>query len=229
MKKIIIYLICLLSLFGCSKNNDEVVYHNAYNNIAENDIFQIETCFVISGNISNPSYVDSISTDIALITILSIDGGDNFGEQTNEYCYPYTYGKFKVEKVYKGNIEEEKEYEYIRAGGIIDYDSYYNSLSEDEKDKNNILINGVKPAYIEMKSEGDIDIEPGKTYLVYLSNPESGIELFAKKDAYMINSFEGGLREVLDYSKIKDKDLTEIKVLNNFTGEYENINDILKS
>lgn len=228
MKKIIIYLICLLSLFGCSKNNDEVVYHNAYNNIAENDIFQIETCFVISGNISNPSYVDSISTDIALITILSIDGGDNFGEQTNEYCYPYTYGKFKVEKVYKGNIEEEKEYEYIRAGGIIDYDSYCNSLSEDEKDKNNILINGVKPAYIEMKSEGDIDIEPGKTYLVYLSNPESGIGLFAKKDAYMINSFEGGLREVLDYSKIKDKDLSEIKVLNNFTGEYENINDILK-
>ena len=229
MKKIIIYLICLLSLFGCSKNNDEVVYHNAYNNIAENDIFQIETCFVISGNISNPSYVDSISTDIALITILSIDGGDNFGEQTNEYCYPYTYRKFKVEKVYKGNIEEEKEYEYIRAGGIIDYDSYYNSLSEDEKDKNNILINGVKPAYIEMKSEGDIDIEPGKTYLVYLSNPESGIGLFAKKDAYMINSFEGGLREVLDYSKIKDKDLSEIKVLNNFTGEYENINDILKN
>ena len=229
MKKIIIYLICLLSLFGCSKNNDEVVYHNAYNNIAENDIFQIETCFVISGNISNPSYVDSISTDIALITILSIDGGDNFGEQTNEYCYPYTYGKFKVEKVYKGNIEEEKEYEYIRAGGIIDYDSYYNSLSEDEKDKNNILINGVKPAYIEMKSEGDIDIEPGKTYLVYLSNPESGIGLFAKKDAYMINSFEGCLREVLDYSKIKDKDLSEIKVLNNFTGEYENINDILKN
>lgn len=229
MKKIIIYLICLLSLFGCSKNNDEVVYHNAYNNIAENDIFQIETCFVISGNISNPSYVDSISTDIALITILSIDGGDNFGEQTNEYCYPYTYGKFKVEKVYKGNIEEEKEYEYIRAGGIINYDSYYNSLSEDEKDKNNILINGVKPAYIEMKSEGDIDIEPGKTYLVYLSNPESGIGLFAKKDAYMINSFEGGLREVLDYSKIKDKDLSEIKVLNNFTGEYENINDILKN
>lgn len=229
MKKIIIYLICLLSLFGCSKNNDEVVYHNAYNNIAENDIFQIETCFVISGNISNPSYVDSISTDIALITILSIDGGDNFGEQTNEYCYPYTYGKFKVEKVYKGNIEEEKEYEYIRAGGIIDYDSYYNSLSEDEKDKNNILINGVKPAYIKMKFEGDIDIEPGKTYLAYLSNPESGIGLFAKKDAYMINSFEGGLREVLDYSKIKDKDLSEIKVLNNFTGEYENINDILKN
>ena len=111
MKKIIIYLICLLSLFGCSKNNDEVVYHNAYNNIAENDIFQIETCFVISGNISNPSYVDSISTDIALITILSIDGGDNFGEQTNEYCYPYTYGKFKVEKVYNGNIEEDLEYE----------------------------------------------------------------------------------------------------------------------
>ena len=229
MKKIIIYLICLLSLFGCSKNNDEVVYHNAYNNIAENDIFQIETCFVISGNISNPSYVDSISTDIALITILSIDGGDNFGEQTNECCYPYTYGKFKVEKVYKGNIEEEKEYEYIRAGGIIDYDSYYNSLSEDEKDKNNILINGVKPAYIKMKFEGDIDIEPGKTYLAYLSNPESGIGLFAKKDAYMINSFEGGLREVLDYSKIKDKDLSEIKVLNNFTGEYENINDILKN
>lgn len=229
MKKIIIYLICLLSLFGCSKDNDEVVYHNAYNNITKNDIVPIETSGEILGNISNPSYVDSISTDIALITILSIDGGDNFGEQTNEYCYPYTYGKFKVEKVYKGNIEDEKEYEYIRAGGIIDYNSYYNSLSENEKDKNNFLTNGVKPAYIKMKFEGDIDIEPGKTYLAYLSNPESGIGLFAKKDAYMINSFEGGLREALNYSSVQERDSQDIEILNNFTGEYENINDILKS
>ncbi len=229
MKKIIICLICLLSLFGCSKNNDEEVYHNAYNNIVENDIVPIETSGEISGNISNPSYVDEVSSDIALITILSIDGGDNFSEQTKEYCYPYTYGKFKVERVYKGNIEAEKEYEYIRAGGIIDYNSYYNSLSENEKDKNNFLTNGIKPAYIKMKFEGDIDIEPGKTYLAYLSNPESGIGLFAKKDAYMINCFEGGLRETLNYSNVQERDLSEIEVLNNFTGEYEFINDILKN
>lgn len=80
-----------------------------------------------------------------------------------------------------------------------------------------------------MKSEGDIDIEPGKTYLVYLSNPESGIGLFAKKDAYMINSFEGGLREALNYSSVQERDSQDIEILNNFTGEYENINDILKS
>ncbi len=229
MKKTIICLICLLSLFGCTKNNDEVVYYNAYKNIAENDIFLIKTSFVIEGNISNPSYVDDLSSDVALITILSIDGGDNFGEQTKEYCYPYTYGKFRVEKVYKGNIEEEKEYEYIRAGGIIDYDSYYNSLSDNEKDKNILLTNDDKPAYIKMKFEGDIDIEPGKTYLAYLSNPESGIGLFAKKDAYMINCFEGGLREALNYSSVQERDSQDIEILNNFTGEYENINDILKS
>lgn len=35
MKKIIIYLIYLLSLFACSKNNDEAIYYNAYDNIAK--------------------------------------------------------------------------------------------------------------------------------------------------------------------------------------------------
>lgn len=177
------------------------------------------------GNISNPAYVDSVSSDIALITILSIDGGDNFSEQTNEYCYPYTYGKFKVEKVYKGNLKEENEYNYLRAGGIINYNSYYKSLSDNENAKSDFLTNGVKLSYIEMKFEGDIDIEPGKTYLAYLSNPESGT--FARKDTYMINCFEGGLREVLNYSSVKTRDFSEIEVLNNFTGEYEKINDII--
>ena len=45
----------------------------------------------------------------------------------------------------------------------------------------------------------------------------------------MINCFEGGLRETLNYSNVQERDLSEIEVLNNFTGEYEFINDILKN
>ncbi len=35
---------------------------------------------------------------------LSIDGGATKNEHTEEYVYPYTYGRLVVHEVYKGNL-----------------------------------------------------------------------------------------------------------------------------
>lgn len=229
MKKLIITLSILMVLTGCTYNSvsqSEKEYYDAYSLINTSDIESYVSNFEIDGDISDPSYVNELSTDIALITITSIDGGSNFSEQTNEYCYPYTYGTFEVVDVYKGSMNVGDNLSYIRAGGIIDYVSYYNSLTQSEKEKSDYLSKGKNPAYIEMKFNDDIDIEVGKTYLAYLCNPQSGIGVYAKKDAYMITSFQGGLREVDITSSVSD-DSSQIKVLNNFTGEWESLDSLI--
>ena len=229
MKKIVICLVCLMFISGCSKKEEKetVNYYNAYDNIPSEDIASYVSNAEIMGDITDTTYVSNLSSDIAIITITSIDGGSNFSEQTDDYCYPYTYGKFVVDKVYKGNLEVDKEYNYIRTGGIIDFESYYNSLEEAEKEKHDYLAKGINSKYVQMKFNGDIDIEVGKTYLAYLTSPEYGEGTFAKKDSYTIDSFGGGLREV-DTSSLVNNDETNILVLNNFTNNFEKLEDVIK-
>lgn len=230
MKKIVICLICIMFVSGCSKKEEKIEtanYYDAYKEIASEDIASYISNAEIIGDISDPKYVDDLSGDIAIITITSIDGESNYGEQTKEYCYPYTYGNFIVEKAYKGNLEVDKEYKYIRAGGIIDFSSYYNSLEESEKEKHDYLAKGINPKYVQMKFNGDIDIKVGKTYLAYLTSPEYGIGTFAKENSYTIDSFQGGLREI-DTSSITNNDHSNMMVLNNFTNSWEKLEDIIK-
>lgn len=227
MKKIFICLIILFIFAGCTKTNEtKTEYYNAYKNIAKEDIVSYASNVEMFEDISDSKYVYDLSSDVALITIISIDGGNNYGEQTKEYCYPYTYGKFAVEKVYKGDLNVDEEYNYIRAGGIIDFESYYNSLSDSEKAKHDQLSNEENPAYIEMKFSGDIDVEVGKTYLAYMNNPKSGEGVYAKENAYVINSFQGGLREV-DTTLVTNNDFSNIKVLNNFNNTWENLGEVI--
>lgn len=225
MKKMIVMTLAFALLVGCNSTKATVntEYYNAYASIDADDIETQITSFELYGNISDPAYVENLSTDIAIVTISSIDGGSNFGEQTNTYCYPYTYGKLKVEEVLKGDIKVGDELNYLRAGGIIDYQSYYNSMEPAQKEKHNYLSKGINPAYVEIKANGDIDIEPGKTYLAYLSNPESGEGVFAKSDSYMIISFQGGLRQVRNFTNSSSRSAGNIEVLNNFTGEWEKL------
>lgn len=74
--------------------------------------------------------------------------------------------------------------------------------------------------------DGDIDIEADKTYLVYLKN--SSVH-YAEPGAYEIIGFEGGLREIQTTSGYSvNSNSSDLKVLNNFTGEWENLSDIVK-
>lgn len=230
MKRNILIIFALFCLIGCSNGEQTIEnkgYYDAYSLIDSNEIISFTSFAELDGDVSNPKYVENLSTDIALITITSIEGGSNYGYQTNEYCYPYTYGKFEAIKVYKGDLKTNEELNYIRAGGIIDSQSYYLSLSQAEKEKYNSLTNNNIPKYMQFKFDGDIDVEVGKTYLAYLCNQKSGEGVFAMKDSYMIISFEGGLREADIISVANGDDLSEVKVLNNFTGEWEYINQVL--
>ena len=158
---------------------------------------------------------------VALVSIESIDGGDNINQTTNEYTYPFTYGKMKILAVYKGDLQVNATIGYTRMGGIIPFDQYYASLYPEQQSTIDRNMKDDKPEYVEMMFEDDIQIEAGKAYLVYL-DPDNDYEIDGLP-VYSIGGWEGGLREIQGDSKAK----TGVKVYNNYTGEWDTLNEIL--
>lgn len=217
-------------LFGCStKNgtdnsnvNEEKAYKNAY--LDYEDIEEIYTNADLVGiNIEDSSEIYKAAKYIVIATVESIDGGSNKNLITGEYVYPYTYGTIFIDKVYKGDIEEGSTLIYMRSGGIISYQDWYDSLSQAEKDKHDYLSKGVSPKYVKSMFNDDIDIEPGKTYLMYMEDANS-----RSNNEYMIAAWQAGLREVSGLESMTSDGYSSLKVLNNYTGKYESLDDVLK-
>lgn len=241
MKKNIIRTVALLlasaTLIACSKVNtqvtekepmeetNETLFYDAYKAIGSEEILEAVSMAEITYNPSDPEVMASLSSDIVLVTVTSIDGGSNVNEITGEYVYPYTYGKLQILDTYKGDLSVGQEIEYVRMGGIVTYDSYVASLYPAQREKF-ISQSGVKPAYIKMMFEQDIELEAGKTYLAYLRNPESGD--FSRENAYAMIGWEGGLREVRGLEQADESNsVPQIEVFNNYTNEWESLNTII--
>ncbi|MGN0568511.1 MAG: hypothetical protein ACI4JR_07985 [Acutalibacteraceae bacterium] len=167
------------------------------------------------------------SDAVAIVRIDSILGGGNYSELNKCETMVYTYGKMTVLEVYKGNIKAGDDLTYYRSGGIMKFDEYYKNLPQPIKDKYDYGFEqgNKKPEYVESIYSDDISIEAGETYLVYLTEDDwiSGAE-----NAYDIGSLQGGMMKVNNQSKSRTAfGATEMKVLNNFTGEWEKISDII--
>ena len=112
------------------------------------------------------------STDVVLATVCSIEGGSTVHEIKHKIVLPYTYGTLTILKSLKGDLSAGQTLEPSQRNAVA-------SVTE-------------KPAYIKQKVSEDIDIEVGKSYLVYLSDDSYQV----KPDAYAILGYQGGLREV---------------------------------
>lgn len=140
-----------------------------------------------------------------------------------------TIGKLTVRHVYKGNLENGKQIEFMRDGGIIKLSEFEDSLDKidaatlDGLTKNQRIEKYGLHKYSQEEKENilifdgkidDIPVEKNKTYLIYMNHNEELNKYEFKYSGY-------GLREVeqtgltMDYQKIRVKD--------NKTGKYEYI------
>ncbi|MEF9893367.1 hypothetical protein [Anaerorhabdus sp.] len=228
--KIITISLCLLILTGCSpsstmnESTDVVISNNAYLSIDMSDVIVMQGDGDINGDPSNPVEIYSKSYAIAIATIDSIDGGSNVIESTGKYTHPYTYGKLTIETVLKGDLTNGEQVNYVRSGGIVDYGSYYKSLSPAQQQKRDYL-GASNRGYVKYVFGNDIDIEVGKKYLIYFNNPENGS---LKNNSYQIIGWESGLREVNSTTtKEYSQSNGDILVLNNITNEWESLNSLI--
>lgn len=179
--------------------------NNAYTKIHTHKIQDSVTILETTGYIENAKSMWDLSEVVALVEVDSILGGDN---QINEvYVYPFTYGTMKIKEIYKGSIEDRVG--YVRMGGIVTVNKYIESIYE-----NKMTIVSNQFEYVKETCKEDIEIEVGKTYLVYLANKVKYTRL--KQPTYTMFGWQGGLREVKETLHSKE-------VLNNFTGEWEDL------
>lgn len=174
---------------------------------------------------SSPTDLYNESEYVAIVKIESIDGVNNYSSIYDNEVYPYTYGKMRILRVLKGNLDLDSVVNFYRLGGVISANKYYNNLRTSQKESLVALKDSTDE--LDFTFEDDIKIENNKIYLVYL-NDEKYCE--GKENSYAIHGLQIGLREVknqqtsLKYSKEQAKD---IMVLNNITGEYESLNEII--
>ena len=94
----------------------------------------------------------------------------NFSDRTGELIYPCTIGTLKVVRSYSENYLAGDEIPFARMGGILSFDQYLEGMTESQRDKLLYLSQEAsRPEYVQIKVNGDIVPETGKTYFIGLS------------------------------------------------------------
>lgn len=164
---------------------------------------------------------------IVLATVKTIDGTTNYNEKAKEYTAIFTYGNMEITKVLQGNIELG-EVPYIRLGGDIAFSEYEKSLKESQKTKMELISTlseeEKKTSYVSYSPNGDISLEIGKTYLMYL-------KYNSDYDRYMCSFMQYGTREV-NTATYNNQTRTistnnDILVKNNESGGWETLSSVL--
>ncbi len=201
---------------------EESSAYDAYANIANKDIAQIRSEGEIGWDARDPYFGYNNFPITAVVHIDSIDGGRTYRPITENYGYAETFGKMTVLTVYKGDVKPGQHLNYTRGGGIVSYDDYWNSLNPQQQDKRLHLNNGEKNPtgikYVEQKFSGDIDIEAGKNYLVFMA-PSTSKD--GRLTEYSIAGMQYGLRKVEGTG-------SDMKVYNNSTEKWESLSSVVK-
>lgn len=163
-------------------------------------------------DVTDLDYLEGNSSDIIIGKVKSIDGTTNYNEKNKSYTFVSTYGTIQVEGIIKSNskFSLNDTVLFARMGGEITVAEYEKSLEPRQIVRQKIdqlTEEEKKNLYVRMYIANDIEIEAGKTYLMYLSYDES-------TEKYAIIGFENGLRE---YNKNNNT------VKNNSTGEFESL------
>lgn len=217
--------------FGLNTGNSEEADLSGYENSKENNIIANEEIILSKSNEADLavdySNIKNLVNESQIIAIVKIESeeGKNYNPVRKEYVPVYTTGTLKVKEIIQNNsdvlIAQNETIEYVRLGGKITFSEYLKGVSESERNKlvqnissktklttEQMAVKLVKDIFV-----GDIEIEQGKEYLVFLKYTKD----YGK---YNILGFEYGLREY-------DSETMSIK--NNKTNNFESINQLKNS
>ena len=126
---------------------------------------------------ANTTELENRSDIILVGKVKSIDGVINYSEELEEYIMTSTVGTIETQSIIKSDnkISENSEFSFIRVGGTISVAEYEKSLAPRQ-----IIRQGIdklsqeekESMYIKFAYEDDIEIEEGKSYLMYLKFEE---------------------------------------------------------
>ncbi len=172
------------------------------------------------------------SSDIVLAGIVSLDGAEGSLPDGRKSILGFSYGTLVVYDVLKGTMETGEIYDYAREGAIMTQEQFDQLRSKSSLEKAEMLReeNGfdedLSTSYANTYIKGDVMIEPGKTYLLYLQADET-------HDVYTIIGSMYGMREVSLPKQdtlttvLSEETMQELQIRDNITGEFESYEDYL--
>lgn len=178
---------------------------------------------VVCYNEDPTEYAKKISDAIAIVSIVSIDGCENYGN---------IKGTMVVNNCIKGDLKPKSLMEYVKSGGIVtmsEYDAHDNPEAVEKRDylreKEGITVDK-DHTYVNLGTAEDIDVEAGKTYLAYLKYNN-------ELSKYEILDYNTVLMEVnvpqTDEVEAKEYNLDELEILNNTTKEWESLKEYISN
>ena len=211
-----------------SIKNQETQTH--MNENLDKSVLNVSSHFDFIYDFSNNKTMSEISDYIALVRIESIDGVTNVSRKTNKpVITPYSYGQATVVSVLKGEISSSS-IGFTRCGGQMPYDEWIKGDVDPDKLNATRAEAGLanvptKDIIVNYKLKDDIELEIGKTYLVFMCRNEE----FNLENEYIIQGFQYGLRELqqTNVSSYSVQNSTSLKVKNNMTGEWESLSDVV--
>ncbi len=182
-----VLVIVFLATFYLDTYTNTMVESNI-NAVAENKENN-DTTFYINydtDELKDISDVEVLKEDAQQIVIAKVDkieGCTNYNQNTGNYTRINTLGNIKILQVLKGDIEVSSIVPFIRGGGTISYSEYQKGVIYGDRNK----IQGTYE-YVTERRKGDIEIEEGKTYLMFLYYDSIN-------ERYEIMAYQYGLRE----------------------------------
>ena len=213
--------------------DDEILNENAKEPV--NDSIKYSSFFTLSEDISKREVRRKVDCNIVIGKVKKIISSSNVNKDGKEETHIITKAELEILDVLKGDLKE-KSVIIKKLGGRMKYKEYLKgSKTLREKIKNNpemkMTEGEEEKEYVEYVPQNDVLLEEGKTYLFYLTkNKEDGI--------YRVEFLQYGSREL---EKISKKTMLKavsgfnktnkingvVRVKNNDTGKYENIEDVI--
>lgn len=235
-EKMLMLLLVTLLLIGCQSDNNNTAEKSIYPN--EDDIKEVVSLqnetedFIYNSFSGDLAYAldtpeglqQAIDEVVDVVAIIQIDtvNYSNWDPVTKEYVLPFTHGDATILKVLNGQPLSE-QITYRRFGGILPYEEYIKGSNAPEKvaslqKENNIDPLSLKNTQVVSRWNGDIDVEEGIVYLVFMVHDEE----FHQEDEYWLEGFQYGLREVQSPHRLETiTGFSSIKIKNNDTGTWE--------
>lgn len=164
-------------------------------------------------DISKKEIRRKLSDNIVIAKVSKINGARNVDPKTGEETLIMTEGELEILDVLKGDIKD-KNIKFRRVGGRMNYAEYLKgSPIKREKLKNNPEMDiyskeEKEKIMIEECANGDIKLEEGKTYLMYLRYDK-------EFNTYFVDFYQYGTRELEPIQKnTMQKALSNYKITN---------------
>ena len=196
-----------------AKNIDNEIINSKAVATEEPIIYTEVARFDTKYDFSNNKILAEHSDLVVIGKVTNLEDATNYNPAKNSYGKARTPGTLEVLQVLKADEKANmKEVEFLDVGGLISYEEYEKSLLPAQKAKRDYLMqqNGIETrsnVFVKQQVENQLEIEEGKTYVMYL-------EYNSDYDKYMVVNQPYG---------VKEYNTKTGKILNHVTNSIETI------